>query len=135
MIDVEREVYNEVYNAVMVLGIDSLTMSSVYVAKPAGFPHVYLEMMSSAMDRASQTQDNGEERANVMFQCNVFSNKRGRGKEEAKRIAHTVSDAMNELNFTRTMMQPVPNLADATIYQIIMRFTAQVDKNGRIGRR
>ena len=135
MIDIEREVYNDVYNAVSLLGITGLSMSSMYEASPASFPHVYLELVSNAQDRNSQTQDNAEERVNVMFQCSVYSNLSGLKKAEAKKIAKAVSDAMSGLNFTRTMMQPIPNLADATIYQIIMRFTAQVDKNGRIGRR
>ena len=135
MIDIEPNVYDAVYTAVSTLNITGLTMSGMYVAKPEGFPHVYLEMVSNAQDRQSQTQDNAEERSNVMFQCSVYSNKRGTAKSQAKKIAAKVSDTMSGLNFTRTMMQPIPNLADATIYQIIMRFTAQIDKNGRIGRR
>ena len=135
MIDVEKYVFDVAYNAVATLNITGLTMTSIYTPNPASFPHVYLEMASSAQDRASQTTDCGEERANVMFQCNVYSNKRSGAKTQAKQIAGAVSDALSSLNLTRKMMQPIPNLADATIYQIIMRFTGQVDKNGRIGRR
>ena len=51
---------------------------------------------------------------------------------EAKELLQTVDEEFSKLNFTRILMNPVANLNDATIYRIVARYQAVVDKEYRI---
>lgn len=67
-----------------------------------------------------------------MYEVNVFSNKTGYKKSEAKAIMDTIDDQFAALGFTRTMCNPVSNLQDATIYRIVARYLGydQPEKEG-----
>ena len=73
-----------------------------------------------------------ENAATVLYEVNIYSNKVGYGKIEAKELLQTVDEEFSKLNFTRILMNPVANLNDATIYRIVARYQAVVDKEYRI---
>ena len=64
-----------------------------------------------------------------MYSVNVYTNTVGYKKTEAKDIMETVDEEFTKLGFARTMCNPVSNLQDATIYRIVARYQASVDKN------
>ena len=104
-----------------------LLVSGEYSDTPASFPCVTVVQADSAPVKSFRT-DNIENLTYVMFEVNVFSNKGSGRKAEAKKIMAKVDDYLSALGFTRTMNQPIPNLADATIYRIIGRYTANIDR-------
>ena len=60
---------------------------------------------------------------------NVYSNKTAGKKAEAKAIANTADAVFAEIGFTRTFREQVPNINNATIYRIVCRYEAVIDKN------
>jgi hypothetical protein len=66
---------------------------------------------------------------------NVYSNKKSGKKSECKAIASLIDDEMAALGFSRSMLQPIPNMDDATIYRMTGRYRAVVSKDKIIYRR
>lgn len=75
---------------------------------------VYQKMRTTAIENAAQ----------LMYEVNVYSNKVGYKKMEAKTIMSIVDREFARLGFTRTMCNPVPNLQDATIFRLTARYEA-----------
>lgn len=63
-----------------------------------------------------------ENAVSVMFEVNVYSNKIGYKKSEAKDIMAFIDERFERLGFTRIMCSPIANLQDATIYRITARY-------------
>lgn len=103
----------------------NIFVSGEFVDSPAKFPaatiieadnDVYKKMRTTTIENAAQ----------LMYQVDVFSNKTGYKKSEAKAIMDTIDQQFAALGFTRTMCNPVSNLQDATIYRIVARYTGVV---------
>ena len=134
MIDCENEIFNAVAKAVRVSN-PSVCISGEYIRTPPKFPFVSLiEMSNTAYDR-TQTDGSLENHASVMYEVNVYSNKKSGKKSECKAIASLIDNEMATLGFSRTMLQPIPNMDDATIYRITGRYTAVISKDKAIYRR
>ena len=134
MIDVESEIFNKVAEAVRAV-YPSAFVSGEYVRTPPRFPFVSLiEMSNTAYDR---TQSSGglENHASVMYEVNVYSNKKSGKKSECKAIATLIDNELAALGFSRTMLQPIPNMDDATIYRMTGRYTAVISKDKKLYRR
>ena len=134
MIDVESEIFNKVAEAVRA-AYPSAFVSGEYVRTPSRFPFVSLiEMSNTAYDR---TQSSGglENHASVMYEVNVYSNKKSGKKSECKAIATLIDNELAALGFSRTMLQPIPNMDDATIYRMTGRYTAVISKDKKLYRR
>lgn len=76
-----------------------------------------------------RTSDDIENGVSVTWDMNVYSNKTAGKKAEAKAITNTIDDAFKEIGFTRTFREQIPNLNNATIYRIVCRYEAVIDKN------
>ena len=72
---------------------------------------------------------NIENAVSVMYEVNIYSNKASGKKSEAKAIVATLDEVFVSIGFTRTLRNQVPNLNDATIYRIVCRYEAIVDKD------
>lgn len=134
MIDVENEIFSKISVAVRA-AYPSAFVSGEYVRTPSRFPFVSLiEMSNTAYDR---TQSSGglENHASVMYEVNIYSNNRSGKKSECKAIATLIDNEMAALGFSRTMLQPIPNMDDATIYRMTGRYTAVVSKDKKLYRR
>lgn len=103
-------------------------VSGEYVDAPAKFPAVTIEEVNNSVYQRMRTL-NIENAASVLYEVNVFSNKIGYKKAEAQEIMSFIDEIMSGLGFTRTMCNPLPNLADATIYRLTARYEAVVDKD------
>ena len=134
MINVENEIFDRVAKSVRD-AYPSVFISGEYVRPPSKFPFVSLiEMSNTAYDK---TQSSGglENHASVMYEVNVYSNKKSGKKSECKAIATLIDDELATLGFSRTMLQPIPNMDDATIYRLTGRYTAVISKDKVIYRR
>lgn len=134
MIDIENEIFNIVANAVRTEYPD-IYMVGEYVHSPSKFPCVSLiEMDNTAYDK-TQTSGNLENHASVMYELDVYSNKTSGKKSECKKITALIDKEMSALGFSRTMLQPIPNVDDATIYRMKGRYMGVISENKTIFRR
>lgn len=122
MIDIENKVLDTVFAAVR-NQYTNANCYGEYVAVPAGFPCVCLYEQSNTTYRRSQDTDLHEHQSNLMYSCNVYSDKANGKKAEARAIAKLVDETMQRMKFTRTFFEPLPNL-DRTVYRITMRYEA-----------
>lgn len=134
MIDVENEIFDTVSKSVREK-YPSVFISGEYVRTPSKFPFVSLiEMSNTAYDR-TQTSGSVENHASLMYEVNVYSNKKNGKKSECKAIATLIDNELATLGFSRTMLQPIPNMDDATIYRMTGRYTAVISKDTKLYRR
>ena len=134
MIDCENEVFSAVAKAVREV-YPSAFVSGEYIRTPPKFPFVSLvEMSNTAYDR-TQTNGDIENHASLMYEVNVYSNKTSGKKSECKAIAALIDNELATLGFSRTMLQPIPNMDDATIYRMTGRYTAVISKEKTLYRR
>ena len=124
---IENEVFTKVRSAVITAHGNDIYITSEYTPKPPKFPCVYLYEADNF--NAGFDSDNTEVITGVTYTVEVYSNKQNGKKSEAKSIMSTVDTTMTKLGFTRTMMQQIPNLSDATIFRLTARYTASVIDN------
>ena len=134
MINVETEIFDIVAKAVRNAYPD-IYMIGEYVKSPSKFPCVSLVEIDNSAYIRTQTNSSAENHAELMYELNVYSNKKSGKKSECKAIAALIDNEMAALNFSRTMLQPMPNMDDATIYRIVGRYRAVASKDKIIYRR
>lgn len=134
MINVEKEIFNIVAKAVRSVYPD-IYISGEYVKSPPKFPAVALVEMDNSAYVRTQSSDSVENHAELMYEVNIYSNKKSGKKSECRAIAELIDNEMAALNFSRIMLQPIPNMDDATIYRITGRYRAVVAKDKKIFRR
>ena len=134
MIDVEKEIFNIVARAIRDVYPD-IYISGEYVKSPSTFPAVSLVEMDNSAYVRTQSSDNVENHAELMYEVNVYSNKTSGKKSECKEIATLIDNELAALGFSRTMLQPSPNMDDATIYRMTGRYRAVASKDNTIFRR
>lgn len=127
MIDLESDIYNAVAYALREAH-PNVYVTSEYVNAPPSFPAVSIIENGNSVVQRYRTL-NIENAAHVMYEVNVYSNKASGKKAEAKAIANTLDDKFAEIGFTRTMRNQVTNLNDASIYRIVCRYEAIIDKD------
>ena len=130
MIDVEAQIFTKVVQA-----LPTTYVSGVYEPVPSSFPAVYITEIDNSVWRNGISSSEVDNYAAITYEVNVYSNVKGRKKTECREIANTVDGVMKGLNFTRMSMNPVPNLADSTIYRIVARYRAVVGQNETLYRR
>lgn len=134
MIDFENDIYNSVATVVREKYPD-IYMVGEYVKTPPQFPCVSLVEMDNQSYQRTEDSGSSENHASVMYEVNIYSNKTVGKKSECKAIAAVIDEQMLALGFARTMLQPIPNLDDATIYRMVGRYSAIISKNKVIYRR
>lgn len=128
MIDVENEVFNSVATEVRA-NYPDIYMVGEYVKTPPKFPCVSLVEMDNSSYQRTEDTGSSENHASVMYEINIYSNKTVGKKAECKAIASLIDEQMLALGFARTMLQPIPNLDDATIYRMVGRYSAVISKD------
>ena len=134
MIDVENEIFNTLSTKVRE-EYPKVYMTGEYVKSPPSFPCVSLMETDNQIYRNTRTTDCIENHVQVVYEVNVYSNKKSGKKAECKSIIGFIDSQMEALGFTRTMLNPVPNEEDATVYRMVARYRAIISKNNIIYRR
>lgn len=134
MIDIESQVFTRVKQAILAVYPDAL-VSSAYVDAPAQFPCVFLLEMNNTALPNTRTSSSNENHAVLMYQLDVYSAKAQGKKAEARAIAALSDTVMQQMGFTRTMLQPVMNAADTSIFRYTGRYNAVAGKDQTIYRR
>lgn len=134
MIDIENELFTEIATAIRTEFPGAYVVGE-YVNAPSKFPAVYIVEMDNSVYRAGRDTSGIENFADVMYQVDVFSNKNKGKKAECKSIMAFIDDMFAQRGFTRSYLNPVPNIDDGTIYRMTGRWVATVGKNNEIYRR
>ncbi len=134
MINIESEVFSAIAKAVRNKYPDAYVVGE-YVKSPSKFPCVsVVEFDNMAYDK-TQSSYSRENHADLVYEVNVYSNKESGKKSECKAIAALIDDEFATLGFSRTMLQPIPNVDDATIYRMTGRYRGVVSKDKVVYRR
>ena len=131
MIDIEKEVVAVVQTAVRTQYANQVVYSE-YIREPSSFPHVSLMEMDNSNYIPSATSGFTGNHDRLMYQLDVYSNKKNGKKAEAKAIFALADSALLSAGFVRIAKQPVPNLEDSTIYRLVGRYRAIVSKTSTI---
>lgn len=134
MINIESELFAEVSKKVREV-YPKIFMTGEYVMTPPSFPAISLIETENEVYRNGRSTSEIENFATVFYEVNVYSNKTSGRKTECKAIMSLVDDQMKRWGFTRTMLSPVSNLEDATIFRYVARYRAIVSKDHIIYRR
>lgn len=132
MIDVENLVIDTVSKAIKASAYSTALVVSDYTDMPSSFPCVSVIESDNSTYRRTQDNDLKEHHTRVMYEVNVYSNKTSGAKTEAKKILEIVDSSFQNMKFTRTFKQPIPN-ADKTIYRILARYEAVIAEYQTIG--
>lgn len=125
MIDPEFAVFNAVVTELKLMYPDVFATGDVS-STPAKFPAVSIVEISNTVVERMRTRKI-ENAVAVAFEVNVYSNKIGYSKMEAKEILSTVDGSFEKLGFTRTLCNQVQNLDDSSIYRMVARYEAVID--------
>lgn len=134
MIQIEDMLFTAIASAVRAEYPDAYVVGE-YVNAPSRFPAVYIVEMDNTVSRAGRDTANIENFADVMYQVDIFSNKNKGKKSECRAIAAFVDEQFAALGFTRSFLNPVPNMDDGTIYRMTGRWIATVSKDNVVYRR
>ena len=134
MINVENEIFNIVAKAVRKVYPD-IYITGEYVASPPKFPCVTLVEMDNSAYTRTQTGSSVENHAELMYELDIYSNKKSGKKSECKAIAALIDKELAALNFSRIMLQPILNIDDVTIYRVKGRYRAVASNDKKIFRR
>ena len=115
MIDMETEIFSEVSSKVRE-EFPEIYITGEYVKAPPSFPCVSLIEIDNATFRNSQTNESKENHVAVSYEVNIYSNKLKGRKAECKKIAAFIDEILMKLNFTRMMLEPVPNQEEVNIH-------------------
>lgn len=127
MIDPEFAVFDAVSDEVKLMYPD-LYMTGDLSFTPSKFPAVSIVEKNNSVMQNMRT-NNIENAVSLMYEVNVYSNKVGYSKMEAKEILNVVDAAFTRIGFTRTFSNPVQNLEDKTVFRIVARYEANMDRD------
>lgn len=126
MIDPENIIFSTVATALR--DKYDVFVSGEYTDLPAKFPAVTIVQIDNAIVQRMRTT-NIENAVSVAMEVNVYTNTVGYKKSEAKDILEVVDNEFAKMGFARILCNPVANLSDATIYRIVARYQASIDKD------
>ena len=134
MIDIENELFTKIATALRA-EFSGIYVVGEYVNAPSKFPAVYIVEQDNTVNRATRDTSGIENFVDVMYQVDIYSNKNKGKKSECKAIAALVDEQFASLGFTRSFLNPVPNIDDGTIYRMTGRWIATVSKDNSVYRR
>ena len=124
MIDCENDVIDNVGTAVRTAH-PGIWFAGEYVPTPASFPAAMIHEADNRVFEQMRTT-NIENAVRVMYEARAFSDKKSGKKAEARAIITTIDSEMQGMGFTRTFLDAIPNLQDASIFQYLARYEAIV---------
>lgn len=127
MIDIENYVFDAVARAVRAEfpGINAVSRT---VLTPSEFPCVSVTEADSYVYEGSIDSGGIEHHAWLMYEVNVFSNRKTGAKEECRAIFKTVDRVMAGMGFLRTGRTPVRE-DEPTQYRLAGRYRGVADEN------
>lgn len=134
MIDYQNEVFTDVANTVRAEH-EEVTITGEYTRRPSKFPTVTLDEIENVTVAALVDSSDEEKYSGVGYRLQVFSNKIGGKKAEARAIFATADKRMLGMGFRRISYTTTPEIYDSTVYSIVATYEAIVDVNGVVYKR
>ena len=134
MIDYQNEIFTGVATAVRSTH-KGATVIGEYTRSPSKFPTVTLDEIENVTVLNLEDSTREERYSGLGYRLQVFSNKVGGKKAEARAIFATADNEMRRMGFRRVTYSPTPEIYDSTIYSITATYEAIVDVNGVIYKR
>ena len=134
MIDYQNEIFTNVATKVR-SAHEGATVTGEYTRSPSKFPALTLEEIENVNVGTLDDSLREEKYAGVGYRLQVFSNKTGGKKAEARTIFATADSEMRRMGFRRVTYSTTPEIYDSTIYSIQAIYEAIVDVNGVIYKR
>ena len=134
MIDVEAIIYDRISKSLKDQYPD-ITVTGELISAPTKFPCVSIIELDNATYRKMQTIEKRDNYANLMYQIDIFSNLITGRKSECRNIAVFIDNIMQELGFTRTFLNPIPDGISTSVYRITGRYQCTISHYGEIYRR
>mgnify|MGYP007112542708 CR=1 FL=1 len=134
MIDFENEIFTAVATEVRSQHPGTVVKGE-YVRSPAEFPMTTISEFENVMVDELMDSSQEEKYSGLAYRLQVFSNKVGGKKTEAKAIFKTADKQMRGMGFRRITYSTTPEIYDSTIYSITATYEAIVDVNGIIYKR
>lgn len=134
MIDFQNEIFTTVANSVR-SAHEGVTVTGEYTRSPSKFPTVTLEEIENVTVGELVDSSDEEKYSGLTYRLQVFSNKVGGKKAEARAIFATADKQICGLGFRRITYSTTPEIYDSTIYSITATYEAIVDVNGIIYKR
>lgn len=125
MIDIETKIYSPIAIALRA-AYTGIYVTSEPTATQAKFPAVSIVQEDNYMTRRNLDNSGSERFATVMFQVDVYSNKKSGKKSECKEIMGVIDAMMYDLNFTRLSLTPIP-MENEGYYRLSARYRAETD--------
>lgn len=134
MIDFENEIFTAVATQVRSKHSEA-KIKGEYVRSPAEFPMLAVSEYEN-VDVDSLIDSSHEEKyAGLGYRLQVFSNKVGGKKAEAKAIFKTADKKMRGMGFRRVTYSTTPEIYNSTIFSITATYEAIIDVNGVVYKR
>lgn len=127
MIDNENKIIQAVKTA-LITDYPNMPVYSITTLAPETFPCVSIEESDNYVYKKAMTNSNIENMAVVMYEVNVFSNKAGGKKAEAKAIFQIIDTTLINLGFIREYTKPV-SFNDGTAYRYAGRYKGFATKS------
>jgi len=127
MIDIENELFTGIATALR-SEFKGIFVAGEYVPKPPRFPAVSIVEMDNAVLQSAVDSGAIENYATLTYQVDVYSNNAVAKKAECKKIAAFIDAQFAQYGFTRTFLNPVQNMNDATIYRMTGRYRGVVSQ-------
>ena len=121
MVNIENELFSEVAG-ILREQFKGIKVYSEYVNSPSSFPCVTFMEQDNYTNIESLPLSNIEAASNLMYEINVYSNKKNGKKQECKDIMSVIDGIMLNKGFVRIMLNPIQNINDDTIYRIVSRY-------------
>lgn len=134
MNDFENEIFTDVATDLRAKH-PGVTVKGEYVRTPADFPMVAVSEYENVMVDALMDSSKEEKYSGLGYRLQVFSNKIGGKKTEAKAIFATADKKIRSMGFHRRTYTTTPEIYDSTIYSIVATYEGIVDANGVIYKR
>lgn len=134
MIDIQPEVFDRVAKRILAEYPDAYLVDET-IRVPPSLPCVCLCERDNAVNAFTLDSSGEENHASIMFELDVYSANINDRKREAKHIANLADDELRKIGFLRTMLSPIDNPMDASVYRVKGRYQAIVSKNKVIYRR
>lgn len=134
MIDYENEIFTAVAKGVRSKH-KGTNIKSEYVRSPAEFPTAALSEIENVNVDSLIDSSHEEKYAGLGYRLQVFSNKEGGKKAEAKAIFKTADTILRGMGFRRVTYSTTPEIYNSTIFSITATYEAIIDVNGVIYKR
>lgn len=134
MIDFQNEIFTTVATVVR-SEHEGTTVTGEYTRSPSKFPTVTLDEIENITVGSLVDSSKEERYSGLGYRLQVFSNKTGGKKAEARAIFATADKQMCGLGFRRVTYSTTPEIYESTIYSITATYEAVVDLNGVIYKR